>query len=172
MNDFVRLFNIPMLTRNTHSRYTWENVNYREFMMDIIFGLEPIHFKRNDMILQELDEVDKVVFCVTRVHIGYTINRKPIFRLGFQNAEIGAYGLTFKKRSHFVYKSTQKTDALFIRKTSWMKIMNNSNYKDVTEQMKIKIKLRFENIIENRLKIFKESEVEKLDKRADFDGIL
>lgn len=53
-----------------------------------------------------------------------------------------------------------------------MKIINNHNYKDVSEQMKIKIKIRFENIIENRLKIFKESELEKLDKRFDYDGVL
>lgn len=46
------------------------------------------------------------MFCVNRIHIGYSINRKQIFRLGFENAEIGAYGLTFRKRSHFIYKAT------------------------------------------------------------------
>lgn len=50
--------------------------------------------------------------------------------------------------------------------------MNNPNYKDVTEQMKIKIKYRFENIIETRLNIFKQNELEKLDNRFDYDGIL
>lgn len=87
------------------------------------------------------------MFCVNRIHIGYSINRKQIFRLGFENAEIGAYGLTFRKRSHFIYKATQTSDCQFIRKTTWNKIMNNTTYEDVVEQMKIQIKRRFETII-------------------------
>jgi len=141
LNDFKRFFDIELVSKNEHSRYTWENVNYREFMIDIIFGLEPIQYKKNDLILQELDEVDKVVFSVAKVHIGYSINRKQIFRLALENPVIGAYGMTFKKRAHFIYKCTQNADCLFIRKTKWMTILKNSNYREVTEQIKKTIKI-------------------------------
>ena len=110
LNDFNRFFDLELLSKYSHSRYTWDNILYREFMNDIIFGLEPIQYMKNEMILQELDEVDKVVFSVARVHIGYSINMKPIFRLALNNAEIGAYGMTFKRRSHFIFKATQNCD--------------------------------------------------------------
>lgn len=77
----MRIFDLRLLSKYQHSKYTWNNQNYREFMTDIIFGLEPIRYERDSMILEELDEVDKVVFCVTRIKIGYTINREPKYRI-------------------------------------------------------------------------------------------
>lgn len=51
LQDFSRIFDLRMISQYQHSKYTWENHQYREFMTDIIFGLEPIRFMRNDMIM-------------------------------------------------------------------------------------------------------------------------
>jgi hypothetical protein len=44
-------------------------------MVEIIYGLEPIRYEKDDIIMQEQDEVEKCVF-IHKVQIGYSINRK------------------------------------------------------------------------------------------------
>ena len=105
-------------------------------MLEMIYGLEPIRFEKDDIIMEELEEVYKCVFTKSDIQIGYSINGQYIFRLNVKDAEVGAYGITFNKRAHYIYKVNQDSNCQFIRKINWMKAMNNPAYKEVSNLIK------------------------------------
>jgi hypothetical protein len=81
---------------------------------------------------------------------------------------IGAYGVSFNKRTEFVYKTFSDCEGFFIRKKNWSKIME-ANTVIATEfkyQLLKEYKLYIRNIINNA----KVSEIKKLDQRADVEG--
>ena len=40
---------------------------------------------------------------------------------------IGAYGITFNKNSHYIYKVTNNSEGFFIRRQNWLGIIENIN---------------------------------------------
>lgn len=56
--------------------FTWENSTYRNFMFDLLQVLEPRVQQRNEIIFQELEEVNEVIFFTSgSIDIGFEINR-------------------------------------------------------------------------------------------------
>lgn len=54
---------------------------------------------------------------------------------------IGAYGVTFSKRSLFIYKTVAyknytMCEGYFIRKKEWLEIINNEDHEDVIKVYK------------------------------------
>lgn len=61
--------------------------------------------------------------------VGYTINNKEYLRMNLNNHPIGAYGITFDKECHYIYRCLQTTKGFFIRKEVWKNILNQFDSK-------------------------------------------
>ena len=136
--------------------YTWEQDGYRKLMVNILNHLEPIKFESEYIILDELDESNYVVFLLqnekVQYHIGYSVNKQHIYKIKQQNQEIGAYGVTFDKKSNYIYKTKQESEGFFIRRKHWKNVINDENTKDCVLILKQQIKKRYEfmsDILEN-----------------------
>lgn len=109
--------------------YTWANDSYRNLMFNILILLEPIRFFPNFIILDELDESSYVVFLLKQVkyHIGYSVNKKHLFKIKKSDQDIGAYGVTYDKKSNYIYKTRQESEGFFIRRKHWKNIMRGDD---------------------------------------------
>ena len=74
-------------------------------MCDLLKSLEPNRYKKNEIIYEELDEVSEVTYIIGSFFVGYSINRRMLFRLKQSNIDIGGYSLTFEKNCHYIFKS-------------------------------------------------------------------
>jgi hypothetical protein len=95
-------------------------------MLDLLQHLEPRYEEKDITILDELDEVSEVVLFVRgKFDIGFEVNGKRRFVKRFTNsstsasnagAMIGAHGVSFHKRSRFIYKTASRCEGFFMRK--------------------------------------------------------
>ena len=105
---YRRTFTFPnKYNENQPSFYTWNHQVYRNFMIDMLRNLEPRREAANVVIYDELDEVNEVIFINQGTYeIGFEMNRIQTFVLRFKDSNvIGAYGVTFNKRTLFLYKT-------------------------------------------------------------------
>jgi len=93
-------------------------------MFDLLNRLEPNKYVKNEIIFEELDEIREVIFIMGQFHVGYSINKKSIFRLKMQDVDIGSYGITFNKRSHYIFRSANDSDGYFVRKQHWVNLLS------------------------------------------------
>lgn len=62
--------------------YDWEDQEYRSFMMHLLTHLEPRHEVGNTILLEELEEVNEVIFFSQGiVEYGYDLNKNRRFVL-------------------------------------------------------------------------------------------
>lgn len=103
------------------SFYTWEDQNYRDFIMSILTQLEPIFIPAESTMFRELEEIQEVIFVQQgTVHVGFEVNRRQKFVVQFANKVIiGAYNCTFNKKTIFVYKSVSDVSGYMLRKQPW-----------------------------------------------------
>ena len=96
-------------------------------MFSLLLKLEPIFYNSGTMIANELDEFSEISFCMKgRCAIGYEINNQKRYCIKYtDNFVIGAYDLTFNKRSMFIYRSMSYIEGYFIRKQDWMELIND-----------------------------------------------
>ena len=155
---FDRFFQIPHIrAERLHARYTIYDVSYKSFLRDILKLLEPIKANKNQILFEELDEIDEIVFvCNSEIKIGYSINNKKFFRLTHQCNAVGAYGVTFNRKSHFIYKVVSDSEAYFIRQNNWSTMINSFDNKQLKQSIENKIKEEYEQKVESVLIIFKD----------------
>jgi hypothetical protein len=81
------------------------------------------------MIVQELDEFDEVLFYMTGTYqVGYSINREFRFPIIYSGCRcIGAYGVSYNKRALFVFKTYERCQGYFVRKTNWLRILDEND---------------------------------------------
>lgn len=94
-------------------------------MISILKALEPICIDAKEIIYNELDEVNEIIFVEEGSYdIGYEINkiRKFILRIS-KNTVIGAFNVLFDRRQNFIYRTHSDCKGYFIRKTIWKKIL-------------------------------------------------
>ena len=74
-------------------------------MKQVLANLEPRMEDAGHMLYEELDEFNEVIFVMKGFYkVGYSINNKYEFLPEKQCKNvIGAYGVTFSKRSLFIY---------------------------------------------------------------------
>ena len=74
-------------------------------MMTLIMHLEPIREFKHQIIINENEEMNQVTFITHgKVALGYEINKQKRYCLQFHNkCVIGAYEISFFKRSEYVY---------------------------------------------------------------------
>ena len=54
---------------------------------------------------EELDDVQEIIFLSdSDIKIGYSMNNKRIFRLSQTANAVGVFGVTFNRKSHYIYK--------------------------------------------------------------------
>ena len=106
----------------TATYFTWNNPEYRNYMMFILQHLEPFNEKRNTILVDEFDAFDLIQFIHKgTVMVGFEINKIKKYCLKYFNkCIIGAYGITFNKRASFIYKAGSDVHGFFIRKHHWM----------------------------------------------------
>ena len=56
--------------------------------------------------------------------VGFSINHQMLFKLQLQHFMIGAYGITFNKNSHYIYKVTNNCEGFFVRRSKWLELMD------------------------------------------------
>jgi len=85
--------------------YTWVDQPYRDFMLTMLTYLEPRFEKKKTIIVDELDEVNELIFVYQgTVAIGYEINKQKRFSFRYiDRCVIGAFGLTFNQRASYIY---------------------------------------------------------------------
>ena len=81
---------------------------------------------------------------------------------------IGAWAVTFGKRALFIYKTLTQITGYFIRKTNWLVIINNPEYKDLIDKFKENIKVGYENKLKKPIFEAKQIKINKVGKRNDF----
>lgn len=55
-------------------------------MFSILSSLEPIKFKKDEILYDELDEFHSVIYVMnSSYHIGYTINKHLYFKIKMEN---------------------------------------------------------------------------------------
>lgn len=128
---------------NQPSYYTWEDQNYQNFIIALLSNLEPRQEERHVLILEELDEVNEVIFFDKGTYeVGFEINKKRYFVIRYKNDKnlkaniIGAYEATFNKRSNFVYRTATKCQGYFIRRSKWKSITDSDEHKIIGELLK------------------------------------
>ena len=98
-------------------------------MMEIMYALEPIEYKANTVIYNELEDINMIIFFVKGLHeIGYELNNENFYVLRYGNSNpIGAFGVTFDVVSEYIYKCRTDCRGYFIRRNNWKVIFNKSN---------------------------------------------
>ena len=143
-------------------------------MMNVMQALEPIETEPNILIVGELDEFTEVLFYMTgSYNIGFTVNRVHKFPLRYGGCRvIGAYNVSYNKRSMFAYKTYERCQGYFVRKSNWLRIMAEEEYQYLVELFKQNAREEYFSTIKSRLLECKEFELRKLSDRADFDTVI
>lgn len=99
-------------------------------------NLEPIFEKERTNIFYELSEVNWIIFFDDGAfEVGYEFNGEKKYPLKFKNSNvIGAYYVTFNKKSGFIYRTATECKGYFIRRKPWMNIMES--HEQVTDEFK------------------------------------
>lgn len=103
--------------------YTWNDEEYKEFMISILFALEPRFYVKDQLLYDELEAVDELMFLHNgKVGIGFRINQEVKF-CNFQTdyCVVGTYGMIYHKRTEFVYQTFTAAHGQAIRKEKWFK---------------------------------------------------
>ena len=156
------------------SFFTWEDHSYQIFMQALLSKLEPRFEQAHTVLFNELDEVDEVCFYNQGlVDIGFEINRRQYWELRLRTAIIiGAYNVSFKRRTKFIYMTSTMCSGFSIRKSNWHSIMSDPDHKLLAGMLRNSVKKYYQLNILWKLTPVKEAMVAKWKKRADYQGTL
>jgi len=107
--------------RFKYTFYTWENSNYESFMLNVFRVLEPYHSHKGEKILNELSDVNMLIFVNEgKYKLGFEVNKVEYFVLKQGvGTVIGGYECFFDMRSTYIYQTTQSITGFFVRKSKW-----------------------------------------------------
>ena len=108
--------------------YTWLDREYRDFMMQLLMMLEPREEAKGTIFLEELEEINELIFVNTgKVGVGYEINKQKFVCLQFDQAYIiGTYGIAYNFRAQFTYSAISNCKGYSIRKEKWHTLMEDN----------------------------------------------
>ena len=140
-------------------------------MIEMLGQLEPRHEFKDVILFEEQDEVNEVIFFNNGTYeVGFEINRTKEMVLRYKNCNlIGAYGVTFNKRSHFVYKTFTDCEGFFIRREAWKGLIDNNP--EVSCHLVEQVKEEYDRTTMNKVMHAKQHRLIKWNKRADYDSI-
>ena len=67
---------------------------------------------------------------------------------------IGAYGITYKKNSHYIYKIANNSEGFFLRRSYWLQILETISVDETdnfSASFKKFVRKQYENKIDKRL---------------------
>lgn len=116
--------------------YTWEDTEYRDFMMELLTKLEPRFENAGSILFEELDEINEIFFVSKgQVDIGYELNKTKKFVIRYTDKTVvGGYNCTFSKKAIFVYKCRTECEGYTIRKKYWIDMLDE--YEDIAVYVK------------------------------------
>lgn len=120
--------------------YTWDDLNYANFIIDFLKILEPRHIAPKETISDELYEVNEIFFLQHgNVNVGYEVNRQERFRIRLEAATsvIGAFEMLFRRRQLFIYRTHTECRGYSIRFNNWKEL--EDDYSDFAKILKRKI---------------------------------
>lgn len=174
IKNFKKFFEFKKETnaKVPHTYYSWHDVYYQNFMIEMLKQLEPIQIPSRETIHYELDEVNEILFIQRGdYNIGYEINKQEQFRLRLgQHTVIGAFEICFNKRQIFIYRTHSECEGFMIRKAHWKSLMDN--FTEFFSIIKKKVLLEHINKIRRPLMDYKQKDIEHYDQRADFQQVL
>jgi hypothetical protein len=173
LDTYKRFFSIPKKEADIkHAYYTWNDYSYRQFMIEILQKLEPRKEEKNTILLNELDEINEVIFFDNGTfEIGYEINKFTKYVIKFRNYKVlEAYGATFNKRSQFIYRTVTECKGYFIRKSNWLSTLTDNP--NLAEELKKKIIIDYEYTVKSKINKSKEKDIQRWEGRNDYEGIL
>jgi hypothetical protein len=89
-----------------------------------------------------------------------------------KHSDIGAYGVTFNKKSNFIYKTPHDSEGFFIRKKNWINLINNDDSQEINELIKTYLATKNELICEKYLKNLKEQDLKIVEVRNGPVGVI
>ena len=105
--------------------------------------LEPRFEKRRTILVDELDELNEIIFVNKGiVLIGYEINKQKLYSIRYKNnCIVGAYGVTFNQRASFIYTSQTDIHGYSIRKQNWFYLLQNN--REISDVLKGNILMNY-----------------------------
>ena len=118
-------------------------------MIGLLSILEPRREPANLVLFNELEEVNEVIFFIKGDYdVGFEINRESYFVIRYKNQQqaniIGAYGVTFNKRSKFIYKTATYCEGFFVRKTNWKTLIDDDDHTIISGHLQKQLKRDYE----------------------------
>lgn len=107
LGRFTKLFDLPKNDQVKHSYYKFSHEEYSSFMIDLFKKLEPRMIKSNQIVIDEMEQVDEIIFVESgSFMVGYNLQGgerkfKGYFPMG---NTIGAFYCAFRLNSEFVFK--------------------------------------------------------------------
>ena len=141
-------------------------------MMHLLTHLEPRREEAGCVLLQELEEVNEIIFFETGiVDVGYDINRHKKFVLRYEKQiEIGAYHCTFNRQAIFVFMCKSDCYGQSIKKTVWHDIMES--YPNILAYLSKVIERSYEQDLKANVEKTKRLHLSRIQKRRDLQSIL
>lgn len=142
-------------------------------MILFLQNLEPISFKRMDVIFGELESVDIIYFMMEgKVDIGYEINRKKKFRIRQKGAfHVGGFECCYKRRSQVIYRvSSSLVSGYFIRRRNIDILCEQSP--GFFRVMRRKFLFNYIRTIRRTINVAKLDDIKMINDRADYTEAL
>lgn len=74
INKFYRFFRIKKINGEC---YHWGDPDYKDFMLNVLFSLEPRYYKKHERLIEELSQVEELNFVsMGKIGIGFHINQE------------------------------------------------------------------------------------------------
>ena len=107
------------------------------------------------------------------VDIGFEINhvKKMVLRLS-KDIVVGAYNMSMGKRTKFIYKASSYCSGYSIRRSNWVKIVQEEDYMNLTRNLVQSFKKYYMKAIFSVMKVEKENAIRKWETRKDFTELL
>jgi hypothetical protein len=143
-------------------------------MVGLLSALEPRHEHPEVIIFEENDEVNEVIFfhrgCLD---LGFEINRFKHFVLRIKDdLLLGAYNLSYNKRTRYIYKTNTMCTGFFIRRENWWNILGDEEHKVISTSLVEQCKRYYFVNIHSKMRIEKELAIKKWRSRSDYEAMI
>ena len=119
-------------------------------------------------MINELDEIGEITFVHKgKVGVGFEINRmKKVVVTFIDKCVIGGFYASFNQRSNYIYCAVSDIEGYFIRRSTWLDILEE--YSNIGIPMKKKILIDYFFKLRFRLQLKKDLEIRNFMDRYDY----
>ena len=155
-------------SKHKHAYYNEGDDLYMNFIMQFLRILEPIYYKPGEIIYNELENIDIIIFFTDgNIDVGYEINREIKYKLRFTGTiQIGGFECTHNRRCQVIYKSQRSSSGYFIRRRNWAKLEEDFPY--FYKNLKSSFQKFYILKISFKINTLKQLDIEKFEQRADY----